>query len=98
MAKELTPEQMLGKLTIACNPLTASGVDVFAGNKVGTDLVLPAATTQGAKACESCNGRGIIEATAHNTFGCSDRRGGRGRGGYGNGHGGCDRDHTGYKQ
>ena len=66
MAKELTPGQMLGELMVVCNALTASGVDVPADNKRGADLVLSAATTQGTKTCDSCNGRGIIEATAHN--------------------------------
>ena len=37
MTKELTSEQMLGEFKVACNALTASGVDVFAGNKGGTD-------------------------------------------------------------
>ena len=65
MAKTLTPEQMFGELTTACNALTASGVDVFAGNKVGTDLVLPAVIPRGTGTCESCNGRGTVEAAAH---------------------------------
>ena len=33
MAKELTPEKMLGDLTAACNPPTASGFDLLADNK-----------------------------------------------------------------
>ena len=37
MTKDLTPEQMPGELTIACNALTASGADVFARNKHGRD-------------------------------------------------------------
>ena len=96
MAKTLTPAQMLGELTITCSALTASGVDVFAGDKAGTDLVLSAATAQGATMCESCNGRSAIEATAHNTLGRYDRRDGPGRGGLGGGHGGRDRDRTSY--
>ena len=74
MAKTLTPGPMLGELTTACNALTASGVDVFAGNKVGSDLVLSAATARGMRTCESCNGCGTAEATAHNTIGRYDRR------------------------
>ena len=74
---------MLGELTIACNALTASGADVFAGNKGGTGLILSAAATQGAKTCESGNGRSIIENAAHNTFGRYDRHDERGRGGRG---------------
>jgi hypothetical protein len=77
MAKALTPEQMLGELTTSCNALTASGVNVFAGNKAGTDLVLSAATARGTRTCESCNGRGAIEATSHNTFGRYVRHDGR---------------------
>ena len=87
---------MLGEPTIACNALTASGADVFAGNKVGADLVLSAVTTQGTKTCDLCNGRGIIETIAHNTFGRYDRRDGRGRGGCGDGYGGRDRDRSNY--
>ena len=87
---------MLGEPTIACNALTASGADVFAGNKVGADLVLSAVTTQGANTCESCNGRGIIEATVHNPLGRSGWRDRRGRGRRGDGHGGHDRDRTSY--
>ena len=51
---------------------------------------------QGAGTCESCNGRGIIETTSHNTTGRYDRRDGRGRGERGNGHGGRDRGRTSY--
>ena len=61
MAETLTPEQMLGELTIARNALTASGVDVFAGDNVGADLVLSAATARGTNTYESCNGRGTVE-------------------------------------
>ena len=72
MAKELTPGQMLGELMVVCNALTASGVDVPADNKRGADLVLSAATTQGAKICDSYNGRGTIETITHDMFGRDD--------------------------
>ena len=72
MTKELTPEQMLGELTTARNALTASGADVLAGNKGGTDFFLSVATTQGAKTCDSCNGRCTIETAVHNTLGRYD--------------------------
>ena len=81
---------MLGELTVACNALTASGTDVFAGNKGGTDLVLSAATTQGAQTRGSCSGRGAIETTTHDTSGRYDRREGHGRGGRGGRYGGRD--------
>ena len=96
ITNELTPEQMLGELTIACNALTAFGVDVPAGRKGGTDLVLSAATTQGMRTCDSCNGRGTIELTAHNTSGRYDRRDERDRGGRGDGCGGRDRGRSNY--
>ena len=84
MAKTLTPEQMLGELTRAHNALTASGVDVFGENKAGTDLVLSATTARGTRTCESCNGRGTVEAITHNTTGRYDRRDRGNRGGRAN--------------
>ena len=61
MTKTLMTEQIFNELTIACNALAASDVDVLAGNKVGTDFILSAATTQGTKTCQSCHGRGTVE-------------------------------------
>ena len=69
MAKAVTPGHIFSELTIARNAPTTSGVDVFTGNKARADLVLPATTTQGGKTCETCNGRGAIGTTAHNTSG-----------------------------
>ena len=65
---------------------------MFAGNKVGTDLALPAATARGTKTCESCNGRDTTEAIAHSTLDRCERRDDRGCGR----GGGRDRDRTSY--
>ena len=81
MFKTLMPEHMLSELTTAYNALTASGANVSAGNKVETYLVLSAATARGMGTCESCNGSGAAEATAHNTIGRLDRRDRGDRGG-----------------
>ena len=92
MTKTLTPEQMLGELATACTALTASGVYVLAGNKIGIDLVLSVATARGTRTRESRNERGTVEATSLNTLGRYDRRDGRGRGERGGGNGARDRD------
>ena len=84
MAKMLTPEQVLGGVTTECNALTAPGVDVFAGNRVGADLVLSAATARGTRTRELCNGRGTVETAAHNMIGRYDRRDRGGRAGRAN--------------
>ena len=100
VANELTPEQMLGGLTIACNALTASGADAPIGSKDGVELALSAATTQGTRICDSCNGRGTIENTSHNASGRYGRGGGRGngrgRGRRSDEYGGRDQDRSNY--
>ena len=59
---------------------------------LGIYLSLSAATTQGTRTCNSCNGRSTIETTAQNTFARYYRGGGRGRGGRDEVYGGRDRD------